>query len=82
MSFADLVQVLVKLVDNAVIPLMYAIAFIAFLIGMVRFFFMGGEEVRQKGKMFMLWSIIGFVVLFSVWGIVRLFLTVLPGYSG
>ncbi len=82
MTFLDLTNSIVGLVDNAVIPLLYAIAFIMFLIGMVRFFFMGGEEARQKGKQFMLWAIIGFVVLFSVWGIVRLLLSVLPGGVG
>ncbi len=82
MTFLDLTNSIVKLVDGAVIPLLYAIAFIMFLIGMVRFFFMGGEEARQKGKQFMLWAIIGFVVLFSVWGIVRLLLSVLPGTVG
>lgn len=82
MSFAALVNTLVGLVDQAIIPLLYAIAFISFLIGMVRYFFMGGEEARKKGKEFMLWSMIGFVVLFSVWGIVRLLLSAFPGYAG
>lgn len=79
MSFADLVSSIALLVDRAIMPLLYALAFILFLIGMVRFFFMGGEESRQKGRVFMLWGIIGFVVLFSVWSIVRLLLGVLPG---
>ncbi len=79
MSFAQLVEKLVVLVDSAVIPLLYAFAFIFFLIGMVRFFFMGGEEARKKGKEFMLWGAVGFVVLFSVWGIVRLLLSLFPG---
>ncbi len=82
MTFLDFTNSIVGLVDGAVIPLLYALAFIMFLIGMVRFFFMGGEEARQKGKQFMLWAIIGFVVLFSVWGIVRLLLSVLPGGVG
>ena len=67
-----------KVVDTAVMPLLYALAFLLFLIGMVRFFFMEGEEGRQKGRVFMLWGMIGFVVLFGVWGIVRLLLSVLP----
>lgn len=82
MTFLDLTNSIVTLVDTAVVPLLYALAFIMFLIGMVRFFFMGGEEARQKGKQFMLWAIIGFVVLFSVWGIVRLLLSVLPSTVG
>lgn len=83
MTFAQLVQQIVVLVDGTVVPLIYALAFILFLIGIVRYFFMGdSDEARAKGKQFMLWSIIGFVVLFSVWGIVRLLLTILPGGLG
>ncbi|MBU2103989.1 pilin [Patescibacteria group bacterium] len=78
-SFKDFTASLVELVNDSVIPLLYAFAFLFFLVGMVRFFFFGGEEHRQKGKQFMLWGVIGFVVLFSVWGIVRLFLTAIPG---
>jgi heme/copper-type cytochrome/quinol oxidase subunit 4 len=78
-SFKELTASIVTLVNTAVVPLIYSIAFILFLIGMVRFFFLGGEEGREKGKAFMLWGIIGFVVMFSVWGIVRLLLTALPG---
>ncbi|MEK7101289.1 MAG: hypothetical protein AAB921_04315 [Patescibacteria group bacterium] len=79
MTFANLVDSIARLVDSAVIPLLYALAFVFFLIGMVRFFFLGGEEQRKKGRVFMLWGVIGFVVLFSVWSIVRLFLGILPG---
>lgn len=77
-SLKELTASIVTLVNTGVVPLFYAIAFILFLIGMVRFFFLGGEEGREKGKTFMLWGIIGFVVMFSVWGIVRLLLTALP----
>ncbi len=82
MTFAQLVAQIVIIVDKTVVPLIYDLAFILFLIGMVRYFFMGGDEARLKGKQFMLWSIIGFVVLFGVWGIVRLLLTILPSGLG
>lgn len=78
-SFADVTKDIVELVNTSVVPLIYALAFLLFIFGMVRFFFFGGEENREKGKTFMLWGIIGFVVMFSVWGIVRLLLTALPG---
>ena len=78
-SFAAVTQDIVTLVNNSVVPLIYALAFLLFIFGMVRFFFFGGEENREKGKTFMIWGIIGFVVMFSVWGIVRLLLTALPG---
>ncbi|MDP2816114.1 MAG: pilin [Rectinemataceae bacterium] len=78
-SFAAVTEDIVQLVNGSVVPLVYALAFLLFIFGMVRFFFFGGEENREKGKTFMIWGIIGFVVMFSVWGIVRLLLTALPG---
>lgn len=76
MTFERLVNgVIVPIVDGAIMPLLYAIAFIAFLIGIVRYFFYSGEEARENGKQFILWGLIGFVVIFSVWGIVKLLLS-------
>ena len=74
-SLKSLTASIVTLVNTSVIPLIYALALVVFLIGMVRYFFIQqGEEGREKGKQFMLWGIIGFVVMFSVWGIVNLLL--------
>ena len=73
---------IVTLVNSTLVPLIYALAFILFLIGMVRYFFLEqGEEGRDKGKQLMIWGLIGFVVMSSVWGIVRLFLSIVPGYG-
>ncbi len=81
MSFKGLVVVIEQIVNNGVIPLLYALAFILFLIGMLRYFFLEGDEGRDKGKQLMLWGIIGFVVIFAVWGLVHLLLS-LVGVSG
>ncbi len=70
---------IVGIVNTAVMPLLYALAILMFLVGMTRFFFLEGDEGREKGKSLMLWGVIGLAVLFSVWGIVNLFLTLLPG---
>ncbi|MBA3789421.1 hypothetical protein H0X32_03465 [Patescibacteria group bacterium] len=75
-TFAALVGKLVTLVNTSVLPLLYALAFVFFLFGLVRFFFIGGEEGREKGKQLMLYGLIGLFVLFSVWGIVNVLLTV------
>lgn len=76
-SFKTFTESIVSFVNSAVVPLIYSLAFLLFLVGMVRFFFMGGEEGRKKGKEFMLWGIIGLVVMFSVWGIVNMLLATL-----
>lgn len=67
---------MVNFVNYTIAPLFYILAFLVFTIGMVRFFFLEqGEEGREKGKQLMLWGIIGFVVMSSVWGIVNLLLS-------
>lgn len=78
MTFAQLVNgTIVPIVDRGIIPLLYALAFLFFLIGVARFFFSEDEESRTKGRQFALWGIIAFAVLFSVWGLVRLLLSVI-----
>ncbi len=77
MTFKDAVDSIVKFVDTSVIPLLFALAFLFFMIGMARFFFSQSDESRQKGRQFAVWGLIGLVVLFSVWGIVNLFIATL-----
>lgn len=80
MSFKDLVyKLLVPTVDTAIIPFLYALAFLLFIFGIGRTFFSYSEEKRQEGKKFAVWGLLGLVLLFSVWGVVRLFLNVLTG---
>ncbi len=77
-TFAEVVNTsFVPFFDRFVIPLLYAILFLLFMFGMVRYFFMGGEENREKGKSFVVWAIVGMVAVFSVWGVVNLLLSVL-----
>lgn len=78
MTFASLVNgKIVPIIDGSIVPLLYALAFLFFIIGVARFFFASGEESREKGKQFAFWGIIGFVVLFSVWGLVKLLLSII-----
>ena len=78
-SFADWVNnTVVGFVDGYIIPLLYALTFLLFTFGIFRYFFTGGEENREKGKAFVLWSIIGMAAIFSIWGVVRLLVSVIP----
>lgn len=72
-TFADLVNdKIVPFIDEFVLPFLYSIAILVFMFGIFRFFFTGGAENREKGQQFALWGLIGFVVLFSLWGIVNM----------
>ncbi|MES2225941.1 MAG: hypothetical protein V4480_04000 [Patescibacteria group bacterium] len=80
-TFAEIVNSTIVPLGNAFIVLLYSIAFIIFLIGMVRYFFTSGEEGREKGKQLAFWGIIALVVLFGVWGLVQVLLGVLTSFS-
>ncbi len=82
MSFADIVNTRIVPIGDAIIGLLFSLAFIIFLIGMVRFFFLQeGEEGREKGKKLAFWGIIALVVLFSTWGLVHVLLSILTEVS-
>ena len=61
-------------INNTLIPLVFALALLIFLWGMFKFFIMGGGDAasREEGQQLMLWAIIGFVVMISVFGIVNM----------
>lgn len=60
------------LIQTAFIPLLFAVAILVFIYGIVKF--IGNEESAEKedGKQFMMWGIIALAVMFSVWGLVEI----------
>ncbi len=61
-------------INGTLIPLVFAVALLVFIYGIFKYFILGGgdEESRKEGKDLMIWAIIGFVVMVSVFGIVNL----------
>lgn len=70
---------IIYLIDQVLVPLIFSIGFIVFLWGVFRFFIAGAsdEKKREEGKKFMLYGLIGFFVMFSIWGIVNVFINTL-----
>ncbi len=68
--------VIIDIINNVLVPLIFALAFIVFIWGIFLYFIQGGhdEEKREKGRSLMLWGLIGFFVMVSVWGLVHLLL--------
>lgn len=66
---------------NQIVGLLFAVAFLFFIFGVFQYFFAkgGDAKARADGRGFILWSIIGLTVLFSVWGLVHLVIGILPG---
>ena len=66
---------IIYLIDSVVVPLIFAVAFIVFLWGVYTYFIQGAgnEEKRKEGRNFVIYGIIGFFVMVSVWGLVNIF---------
>lgn len=65
---------IITLINDIFVPLIFAVAFVFFLLGVFKYFFKGAdsEDERKKGRDFVVSSVIGFFLMISIWGIVRL----------
>lgn len=61
-------------IQNIVLPLLFSIAFLFFLVNMVRYFILGGasETQREKAKRSAIYGIAAFVFLLTLWGLVSI----------
>ena len=68
---------ILTIINNIFVPILFAVSFLHFVFGVYKYFIAGAaeEEQRTKGKQFVLWSIIGFAVIVSVWGLVGILTT-------
>ncbi len=62
------------LINNSVIPFIFALAIVMFIWGAVKYFIINSDEEakREQGKQFMIWGIIALTVMVSVWGLVNI----------
>ncbi|MFA5778282.1 MAG: hypothetical protein WC870_02215 [Candidatus Paceibacterota bacterium] len=71
-KFQDLLCYVTKIINDSVIPLIFALATVMFVWGVVQFFILNADEEakRAQGKQFMIWGIVALAVMLSVWGLV------------
>ena len=74
---------IVDFIDLVILPLLLAVAFIAFVYGIFVHFIAGGDdpEKRKEGQNLALYAVIGFVLIISLWGIIGLLGNAL-GFTG
>jgi hypothetical protein len=67
------VNSVISFINSYLVPFVFAAAFLVFIWGMFKFFIMGGhsDEARGQGKSLMLWGVVGFVMMVSIWGVVN-----------
>lgn len=58
---------------NPIITLLFAVALVVFIWGIVQFISQtNNEEARAKGKQHLVWGIVGLLIMVSVFGIMQL----------
>lgn len=61
------------LIRGPIVALLWAALTAAFLYGLVTYMYRGGDEKKRKeGIQFMVWSVVAFFVMISIWGLVNL----------
>ncbi len=73
-NIRELGQTVIGLINDVAVPLIFAAAFVVFIWGVFQYFILGGgdEEKREKGRDLMIWGLLGFFFMISVWGLVNL----------
>lgn len=67
---------IISIIESVLVPLLFAIAFLYFVYGVYTYFILGADNdtERATGRQFVLWSLIGFAAILSVWGLVQILL--------
>ncbi|MFT5849804.1 MAG: hypothetical protein ACI9H6_000623 [Patiriisocius sp.] len=70
----DFIGDISSFINGTLIPLVFAVALLVFIYGIFKYFILGGgdEDSREEGKKLMVYAIVGFVIMVSVFGIVNL----------
>lgn len=65
---------IVDVVNTVLLPVLVAAAFITFLYGVYKYFIYGADDEAERatGRQFVLWGVIGFVIIFGVWALVNI----------
>lgn len=74
-TFQDYLNYIVCVINGSVIPLIFTLAVVMFIWGVIKFFIINADEEakRAQGKQYMLWGIIALAVMISIWGLVNIF---------
>jgi len=73
-EFANFIANTLSFINDYLVPFVLALAFLAFIWGVFKFFVLGGsdEEKQKEGKSLIIYSLVGFIVILSLYGIISL----------
>ncbi|MEK7126103.1 MAG: hypothetical protein AAB517_03085 [Patescibacteria group bacterium] len=72
-SLCGVASTILYIINSILVPLLFAVAFIVFLYGIYKAYIYsaGDPEEVAKGHKLVLWGLIAFAVMISVWGLVN-----------
>lgn len=72
-TFSEIVNMFLCVSNKTIVPFIFAIAVLVFVIGVVRYMANGSdEEARKKGRDFIVWGLISMTAMVTIWGFVRI----------
>jgi len=71
-NFEEFVNLLIGIINNAIVPLLFAIAFVIFIWGVFRYFIADTTKAKEDGRTLLVWGLLALAVMASVWGLVAI----------
>lgn len=68
----DVIKLIITLLKDYILKLIFALAFVYFMWGVVQYALYPDGESKDKGKQAMIWGLIALTVMFSVYGLIRI----------
>lgn len=79
-TIAPFLDKISSLIINPLIYLVFSIALLTFLVGIVQFIRSDTSDTkRAQGKNKITWGLVGMFIMFSAYGLVRLLIATVPG---
>jgi FtsH-binding integral membrane protein len=70
-GLCSIADTIIYLINGVLVPLLFAVSFIVFLYGVAKTYIFSHGEDAAAGHKIILWGLIGFAAMISVWGMVN-----------
>ena len=70
-------RAIIGFLNGTLVQFFFALALLIFIYNVIRYFIVDKDsyDKKEKARRYMIWSITGFVLMVTVWGIVNMFVT-------